>query len=195
MTYRKFLPLPEKSPMLMLLPVECIMCMKNSTSKTKGQFKKGSSGNPTGRPAGSRNKSTMACEELLAGQAEKLTQKAMEMALEGNIQAMRLCLERIIPVRTERCITLESRPVESVKDLPVQFQDILRAVAEGRITPGEGESVLSILSGHARIMEIAEVDRRLAVLEANTENVKESRAEFKQFLQDSGLGKIKEGLR
>jgi len=181
--------------MLMLLPVECIMCMKNSTSKTKGQFKKGSSGNPTGRPAGSRNKSTMACEELLAGQAEKLTQKAMEMALEGNIQAMRLCLERIIPVRTERCITLESRPVESVKDLPVQFQDILRAVAEGRITPGEGESVLSILSGHARIMEIAEVDRRLAVLEANTENVKESRAEFKQFLQDSGLGKIKEGLR
>jgi len=169
--------------------------MRNSRSKTKGQFKKGSSGNPTGRPAGSRNKSTVACEELLEGQAEKLTQKAVEMALEGNIQAIRLCLERIIPVRNERCITLEARPVESVKDLPIQFQDILRAVAEGRITPGEGESVLRILSGHARIMEIAEFDRRFAELEANTENVKSYRDELKQFLEDSGLGKVKEGLQ
>jgi hypothetical protein len=83
----------------MLTPalVESICTMTNSATKTKGQFKKGSSGNPTGRPAGSRNKSTMAGEELLEGQAEKLTQKAVEMALEGNVYAMRLCLERIIP--------------------------------------------------------------------------------------------------
>jgi hypothetical protein len=166
--------------------------MKKSPTTTTGQFKKGSSGNPTGRPAGSRNKSTMACEELLEGQAEKLTQKAVEMALEGNVYAMRLCLERIIPARKERCITLESRPVESVKDLPLQFQDILRAVTEGRITPGEGESLFNILSGHARIMETAEFDRRLAELETNTEDVKAYRAELRQFLKDGGPGKIVE---
>jgi hypothetical protein len=164
--------------------------MKKSATTTTGQFKKGSSGNPTGRPAGSRNKSTMACEELLEGMAEKLTQKAAEMALEGNVYAMRLCLERIIPARKERCITLESRPVESVKDLPLQCQDIVRAVTEGRITPGEGESLFNILSGHAQIIKSMEYDQRLAALEANSENVLARRAEFKQFLMDSGLGKL-----
>jgi hypothetical protein len=171
--------------------------MKNSATKTRGQFKKGSSGNPAGRPAGSRNKSTVACEELLEGQAEKLTQKALEMALEGNIQAMRLCLERIMPAPKERCIALESRPLESVKDLPLQFQDIVRAVTEGRITPSEGESLFNILSGHARIMEIEEFGRRLAALEANTklETVNPFRVELKEFLNDGGLGKIVEGSK
>ena|ERR1700733_10895608 len=168
--------------------VEWICTMKNSATKTSGQFKKGSSGNPAGR----RNKSTMACEELLEGQAEKLTRKALEMALEGNIQAMRLCLERIMPAPKERCIALESRPLESVKDLPLQFQDIVRAVTEGRITPSEGESLFNILSGHARMMELAEFGGRLAALEANTETVKSYRAELKQFIKDSGLGKLAE---
>ena len=134
----------------------------------------------------------MACEELLEGMAEKLTQKAAEMALEGNVYAMRLCLERIIPARKERCISLESRRVESVRDLPLQFQDIVRAVTEGRITPGEGESLVNILSAHAPIMEAAEFDRRFAELEANTEDVKADRAELRQFLKDGGLGKVLE---
>ena len=136
----------------------------------------------------------MACEELLEGQAEKLTQKAVEMALEGNVYAMRLCLERIIPAPKERCIALESRQIESVKDLPLQFRvsSVRAIVTEGRITPSEGESLFNILSGHARIMEIAEFDRRLEALEANTETVKSYQAELQQFLEDGRLGKVVE---
>jgi hypothetical protein len=39
---------------------------------TEGQFHKGSSGNPSGRPPGSRNKTTLLCEQLLEGEAEEL---------------------------------------------------------------------------------------------------------------------------
>src|ERR1039457_162803 len=119
---------------------------------SKGQFKKGSSGNPAGRPQGSRNKATLACEQLLDGKSEQLTAKLLEMALEGNIHAMRMCMDRTVPPRKERCINLDLRPISSVQDLPIQFQDITSAVAEGRITPGEAESLSNVLTSHAQTM-------------------------------------------
>ena len=66
--------------------------MKNGRN-TAGQF---SAGN-TGRPRGSRNKATIAIENLLQGQAEALTQTAVTKALEGDSVALRLCMERIAP--------------------------------------------------------------------------------------------------
>jgi hypothetical protein len=44
----------------------------------------------------------LACEALLDGQAEALTQKAIQLALGGDTVALRLCLERIYPQRKDR---------------------------------------------------------------------------------------------
>jgi Family of unknown function (DUF5681) len=46
-------------------------------------FEKGMSGNPNGRPKGSRNATTLALETLLDGQAKALTQKAIDHAILG----------------------------------------------------------------------------------------------------------------
>jgi hypothetical protein len=48
-------------------------------------FQKGQSGNPDGRPKGSRNATTLALETLLDGQATALTQKAIDLALAGDM--------------------------------------------------------------------------------------------------------------
>ena len=157
------------------------MATKRSTSKT--QFKKGVSGNPAGRPIGSRNKTTLACEQLLEGESKELIRVALKHAKKGNIQALRLCLERIIPPRKERCINLELRPISRVQDLPIQFQDIAAAIAEGRITPAEGESILNILTSHAQTMERVEMDRRVAELEAHISEVSSYRREIAMFLK------------
>ena len=75
------------------------------SSRPRGRpFEKGRSGNPVGRRLGSRNKATLAAAALLAGEAEALTRKAVEMALAGDPTAMRLCMERVLPPCRERTV-------------------------------------------------------------------------------------------
>jgi hypothetical protein len=57
-----------------------------TTGRKQGsRFQKGQSGNPGGRPLGSRNKTTQAVDALLDGEAETLTRKAIEKAKDGDI--------------------------------------------------------------------------------------------------------------
>ena len=73
-----------------------------TVEKQDSRFQKGRSGNPNGRPKGSRNRTTIACEALLEEEAGALTRKAIQMAKDGDTIALRLCLDRIYPVRKDR---------------------------------------------------------------------------------------------
>jgi uncharacterized protein DUF5681 len=76
----------------------------------EGRFKPGHSGNPAGRPPGTRNKATESAELLLEGEAEALTRKAVELALGGDPIALRLCIDRLIPPRRGRKVQLANVP-------------------------------------------------------------------------------------
>src|ERR1022692_3618662 len=105
---------------------------KSKTRNKDGQYKKGASGNPSGRATGSRNRATLMAEQYLEGQSEKLIRKVVDMADGGNILAMRLCLEREMQIRKERSIELDLPPAQNAQDLVASFQRILAAVGEGR---------------------------------------------------------------
>ena len=55
----------------------------------------------TGKPRGTRHRATQAMLALLDGEAEALTRKAVQLALEGGGAALRLCLERTAPPRRD----------------------------------------------------------------------------------------------
>jgi hypothetical protein len=76
-------------------------------------FEKGRSGNPAGRRRGSRDRATLAAIVLLEGEAEPLTRKAVELALDGDPVALRLCTERIQAPCRERPVKLALPPIES----------------------------------------------------------------------------------
>jgi hypothetical protein len=81
------------------------------------KFSKGTSGNPSGRPLGSRNHATVLMESLLEGKAEELLQKAVEMALAGDTTALRLCMDRLMPPRKDRPIKLSLPPIDTVQQI------------------------------------------------------------------------------
>ena len=134
--------------------------------KENTKFKPGESGNPSGRPKGARNKATMAAEALLDGESESLTRRCIDLAMEGDSTALRLCLSRILPVKRERTISLDLPALEDSQDSLRAIGTVLEAVGSGMITPSEGQAVASLLETHRRTFEVEELERRLEVLEA-----------------------------
>ena len=139
--------------------------MSNEPTKNSGQFGKGTSGNPSGRPAGSRNHATLLMESILEGEAEQLTQKAIELALGGDITALRLCLERLIPPRKDRPIHLLLPPIENVQQISLAMTRVSAAIGEGEITPMEGEVLANILAAHKAVLVTGDLERRMDELE------------------------------
>jgi hypothetical protein len=138
---------------------------EHAKSVNAGRWPKGKTGNPAGRPPCSRNKSTLFFENLLNGQAEELIAKTIELALKGDTTALRLCLERICPPRKERTIELTMPEIREPKLLTAAIPAILTAVAEGRVTPVEAETLTRIVETGIRVIEVEELSRRVAELE------------------------------
>jgi hypothetical protein len=139
---------------------------QNGAPMARGRpFEPGRSGNPSGRPKGHRNKATMAMEELLDGEAEGLTRKVIERALEGDMVAMRLCLDRVLPPRRDRPVAFALPKIESAKDVPAATAAILEACADGMLSPGEASEIMNLVSTYARTLEDTEIETRIAALE------------------------------
>jgi hypothetical protein len=133
------------------------------------QFKPGQSGNPGGRPRGSRNKTTLAVEALLDGEAEVLTRKAIELAKAGDLSALRLCLDRIAPARKDRPVHFELPKLERAADAVAASAAIVAAVASGELTPSEASELSKVIDAFTRAMETHDFEDRLSRLEHRTE--------------------------
>ena len=102
---------------------------------------------------------------MLEGQANALTAKALELALAGDLTALRLCLDRIAPARRDRPVMIDLPPVERAADHAPALAAVVNAVAEGDLTPTEGKGLAEVLELHRKAIETAELERRIRDLE------------------------------
>jgi Family of unknown function (DUF5681) len=136
------------------------------------KLKKGQSGNPDGRPKGSRNRTTILADQIfdekLFGadkKAEALISKAIELAEDGDAACMRLCFERIAPVRKDRPVHFELPPMTEAKDAVNASASIVAAVASGELTPTEAAELSKVVDSYARTLQAVEFKERLTKLE------------------------------
>jgi hypothetical protein len=149
-----------------------ISLQKTAKTARRGRgrpFPKGMSGNPAGRPRGSRNRATRAAELLLDGEAEALTRKAVEMALAGDPAALRLCLDRTVAPRRDRAIELALPPIHSAADILDAIKAVAAAVGRGTITPGEGFTLSQMIEAFLRAIDASDFEHRLQDLERRQE--------------------------
>jgi hypothetical protein len=142
------------------------MSAEITTGKQRGRpFQKGCSGNPQGRPLGARNAATVIAEQLLDGEAQTITRKVIELAKQGDLTALRLCLERIVPPRRERPVNFTLPEINSVDHAANAMAAITTAVANGELTPSEAAELSRVIEGYVKAMEATEIERRLRLLE------------------------------
>jgi hypothetical protein len=143
------------------------MAAETTEAKQRGRpFPKGRSGNPRGRPPGARNAATVLAERLLDGEAETLIRKAVEKAKNGDMAALRLCIERILPPRRERPVSFKLPDLTSASDASKAMAAITVAVADGELTPAEAAELSRLVECFVKAIEATEFERRLLALEA-----------------------------
>lgn len=137
-----------------------------NTGKLQGtKWKKGQSGNPAGKKPGTRHRATRLAEILLDGQTEKLVNKCVEMAIEGDTAAMKICLDRLVPPRKSRPISIDFPDVATGEGVSLAQAEVVKAVGDGEITPEEGRILSDILEARRKVIETRDHEERLNKLE------------------------------
>ncbi len=139
-------------------------------ARNRGQFKPGTSGNPQGRPEGSRNKATIAVQTLMDGEAENITRRIVKLAKGGNLDALKFCLSRIIPPRKDHSIALKLPKLETATDIPKAFECVLHAVGEGEVSPTEAQALGAMIESCRKGLELSDIEIRLKALEERMEH-------------------------
>src|SRR5262249_57179325 len=110
--------------------------------KTAMRFQQGQSGNPSGRPRGALNRATVLAQELLSARVESIAGKLIELAEGGDMRAIRVCMDRLVPVIKDQPITVELPPIEKPADSVEAAASIAAAVAAGGLTATEAAELV-----------------------------------------------------
>jgi hypothetical protein len=132
------------------------------------RFEKGQSGNPAGRPPGSRNKATILAEAMFQGEAETIIRMAIDKAKEGDITAIRLCLERVFPRLRDRATLFDLPQINNAAEALDALTSILEGVRGGEITAAEGCELSKLVDHYLRALEAKDFEPRLDMLESSS---------------------------
>jgi hypothetical protein len=137
-------------------------------ARVRGRFAPGASGNPRGRPRGSRNRTSALCADLLSADAGEIIAKVIRLAKKGDGIALKLCVDRLLPVRAarDRAVELVLPAAESAADLVRAAAVVIDQAASGEISLSEAREFMALLEAQRKSIETADLAVRIEALEA-----------------------------
>lgn len=141
----------------------------NNRSETEGRTERGTfaPGNKLspGRPPGARKRASLVVDGLLEDQAEALVKKTIEAALDGDVAALRICLDRLSPPQKSKPIQVQLPDTSNADGIEKAHAAVIQAVADGEISPDEGTALAGMLEARRKAVETHDFARRLAMIE------------------------------
>lgn len=126
------------------------------------KFKPGESGNPAGKKPGTGKIAEV--RKLISKHVPEILERLCQDAKKGDVRATKLVLERYSPAMRAIDLSDEMLPLAG-ESLTEKGESIFQQVAEGRLSPSQGASLLAGLGNLARVKEIDELTARIAALE------------------------------
>lgn len=136
------------------------------TERSGGRWVKGHSGNPAGPQ--STDKGRAALREAIRKHIPGVVTKLVELAKDGDVQAARTLLERVLPPIRAEAAAVELPTLAHAKTLTEQGAAVIGAVAAGELAPDVASALLSGIGAQGRMEEIDELRRRMDALERMT---------------------------
>jgi hypothetical protein len=127
-------------------------------------FKRGQSGNPAGRPKGVKDRRT-ALREKLQPHADELIETVVRYAKAGDMIAMRLVVDRLVPPLKEEPIRVTIPKIKNADDCLKAAAVVVQAVATGDMLPSEGQAMAALIDAHRKAYETHDLAKRLEALE------------------------------
>lgn len=130
-----------------------------------GRFIKGASGNPRGKPPGSRHKSTLLLEKLADDAAENFGNVLITRALAGDPTATTVLAARLWPVRRYRVSPFDLGPIGTYDEIVAAQSRLVEATARGEVEAEQAEAIEGRLKGLLDVRQQHELVDRLTRLE------------------------------
>jgi len=129
-----------------------------------GRFAPGHAGHSPGRPQGSRNRATLALEARLTAKLDALGDKLVALALEGNVAALRMCIDRLAPRPRARPGEVELQAVDTPEDVGQALAEVIAALAAGDIEAGQAKGLAELLEARRKDLMQQENERETEAL-------------------------------
>ncbi|MSP20019.1 MAG: hypothetical protein EXQ93_00490 [Alphaproteobacteria bacterium] len=133
-----------------------------------GRFAKGWSG----RPKGALGKATLVSRQLLEAGAEELMRDIIRRALDGDADAQRLCVSRLLPPRRDVPVDVELPAIVTAKNAADAMGKVTALVGSGELTPSEGHKIVVMIEIQRCAIETGDLERRILALEADARPVR-----------------------
>lgn len=134
--------------------------------KSSTSFKKGQSGNPTGKQPGTTSRARF--RKLVDTDLPGIVQTLVTNAKAGDTQAAKVLLDRLIPALKP---TADSMSLKVSGTLTEQGAAIVAAMASGKVTPDQAKSAMDVILAQSHLIDQNEIITQLN--------------EFFQWLQNS----------
>src|SRR5258708_3322706 len=105
------------------------------------------------KKAAKPNRAMTPIQSLLDDAGQKLMHALIDKPIDGNIRALGLCIERLIPVRRERVLPVRIPAAETAVQITLALRAVLDALSDGQLTAGEAQKLAAILENQRKAIE------------------------------------------
>jgi hypothetical protein len=125
-------------------------------------FQPGRSGNPKGRPQGSRNKASLMVDALLFKNMKGIADVLVREALAGQHWAVTLALKDMLPTRSRKVDDPIERPaVATVEDAAQRIAETLSRMEAGALDLDEAQALIAAAQAFASAKSVSDLEKRL----------------------------------